>query len=263
MQKKVTSIDNKEIKDLIKLTNKSRTRKETGRFVVEGKRELQMAFNNGYKIIKCFYDSSIIDIHTFDLDQNCSIIEVNNDVYSKISYRNSTEGVISVVEMKQNIDIDLNINKINLILILDGLEKPGNIGAILRTCDAANVDLIILTNLKCDIYNPNVIRSSIGTFFSNKIIKLSNNEALEFLKMNRFMIYGTSLGAVTSYESIKYNNSTAIISGSENNGISDFWTNHSDELIKIPMLGMADSLNVSVSTALSLFEVNRQNKFNR
>ena len=86
---------------------------------------------------------------------------------------------------------------------------------------------------------------------------------LEFLKMNRFMIYGTSLEAATSYESIKYNNSTAIISGSENNGISDFWTNHSDELIKIPMLGMADSLNVSVSTALSLFEVNRQNKFNR
>tara|TARA_X000001036_G_scaffold419081_1_gene438571 strand:+ start:54 stop:845 length:792 start_codon:yes stop_codon:yes gene_type:complete len=263
MQKKVTSIDNKDIKDLIKLTNKSRLRKESGRFVVEGKRELQMAFNNGYKVEKCFYNSNIIDINKIGLDQNCSKIEVNNNVYSKISFRNSTEGIISVVKMKENIDIDLNNNKINLILILDGLEKPGNIGAILRSCDAANVNLVILTNLKCDIYNPNVIRSSLGTFFSNKIINLSNNEALEFLKKNDFIIYGTSLKASISYDTIKYNNSTAIISGSENKGISDFWTNHSDKLIKIPMLGTADSLNVSVSTALSLFEVNRQNQFNR
>ena len=138
-----------------------------------------------------------------------------------------------------------------------------HIGAILRSCDASNVDLVILTNEKCDIYNPNVIRSSVGTFFSNKIVSMENESALNFLKNKGFKIYGTSLNASKKYNSISYNCSTAIISGSENNGISEFWSKNSDELIKIPMLGMADSLNVSVSSAICLFEVNRQFKFNR
>ena len=263
MNKKITSLDNKEIKDLIKLSNKSKIRRESGFFVIEGQRELEMAINNGYEIDKIFYNENIVNINKIDFNPNTKIIAVNNDVYSKISFRNSTEGIVGITQIKKNSIIEINQKKINLVLILDGIEKPGNIGAILRSCDASNVDLVILTNEKCDIYNPNVIRSSVGTFFSNKIVSMENESALNFLKNKGFKIYGTSLNASKKYNSISYNCSTAIISGSENNGISEFWSKNSDELIKIPMLGMADSLNVSVSSAICLFEVNRQFKFNR
>ena len=263
MHKKITSLDNKEIKNIIKLITKSKTRKEERNFVVEGQKEILMAIKNRFKVQKIYYNSNIIDINNLKFDNNTQIIEVNNEVYSKISFRNSTEGIIGLIEIKQNSNTNLNSKKINLALVLDGLEKPGNIGAILRSCDASAVDIVILTNEKCDIHNPNVIRSSIGTFFSNNVISMSNVEALEFLKNNNFKIYGTSLNATQYYNSIQYNSSTALIAGSENNGISDFWIKNSDILIKIPMLGMADSLNVSVSSAICLSEVNRQNKFNR
>ena len=146
---------------------------------------------------------NIIDINNLKFDNNTQIIEVNNEVYSKISFRNSTEGIIGLIEIKQNSYTNLNSKKINLALVLDGLEKPGNIGAILRSCDASAVDIVILTNEKCDIHNPNVIRSSIGTFFSNNVISMSNEEALEFLKNNNFKIYGTSLNATQYYNSIQ------------------------------------------------------------
>ena len=263
MHKKIISFDNKEIKNIVKLITKSKTRREERIFVVEGQKEILMAIKNRFKFQKIYYNSNIIDINNLKFDNNTQIIEVNNEVYSKISFRNSTEGIIGLVEIKQNSNTNLNSKKINLALVLDGLEKPGNIGAILRSCDASAVDIVILTNEKCDIHNPNVIRSSIGTFFSNKVISMSNEEALEFLKNNNFKIYGTSLNATQYYNSIQYNSSTALIAGSENNGISDFWIKNSDILIKIPMLGMADSLNVSVSSAICLSEINRQNKFNR
>ena len=263
MHKKITSLDNKEIKNIIKLITKSKTRKEERIFVVEGQKEILMAIKNRFKVQKIYYNSNIIDINNLKFDNNTQIIEVNNEVYSKISFRNSTEGIIGLIEIKQNSNTNLNSKKINLALVLDGLEKPGNIGAILRSCDASAVDIVILTNEKCDIHTPNVIRSSIGTFFSNNVISMSHEEALGFLKNNNFKIYGTSLNATQNYNSIQYNSSTALIAGSENNGISDFWIKNSDILIKIPMLGMADSLNVSVSSAICLSEVNRQNKFNR
>ena len=148
MNKKITSLDNKEIKDLIKLSNKSKIRRESGFFVIEGQRELEMAINNGYEIDKIFYNENIIDINQIDFNPNTKIIAVNNDVYSKISFRNSTEGIVGITRIKKNSKIEINEKKINLVLILDGIEKPGNIGAILRSCDASNVDLVILTNEK-------------------------------------------------------------------------------------------------------------------
>ena len=166
-----------------------------------------------------------------------------------------------VSEKKQILSVEEK--KINLALVIDGVEKPGNIGAILRSCDASNVNLIILTNQKCDLYNPNIIRSSLGTVFSQKIIQLDSKKAYDLLKKYNYSIYATSLETNKSYESIKYDNPCAIVVGSENLGISKFWEKNADELIKIPMLGLIDSLNVSVSAAITLFEVNRQNKFSR
>ena len=169
MSKRITSLDNKEIKNIIRLTNKSRLRNESKLFVVEGLRELRMANSNGFNIKKLFCNTNIANLESVKSEFKSEIIEVNNEVYSKISIRNTTEGLVGVLEQKDE-KIELLPKKNNLVIILDGVEKPGNIGAILRSCDAAKVDLIIINNQKCDLYNPNVIRSSLGTIFSQKII---------------------------------------------------------------------------------------------
>tara|TARA_B100000524_G_scaffold340765_1_gene234199 strand:+ start:1100 stop:1888 length:789 start_codon:yes stop_codon:yes gene_type:complete len=262
MIKKITSLENKHIKHVIKLIKKSKLRKKTKTFVVEGYRELKMAHKNGYEIIKIFCDSNIVNLNDVSYNFKSNIIEVNSAIYSKISLRKSTEGLVALVREK-NKRIYINRTKINLAVVIDGVEKPGNLGAILRSCDASDVDLIILTNQKCDLFNPNVIRSSIGSVFSQNIFQLECSEAFDILKKYNFSIYSTSLNDSVCYHSIKYKNSCAIIFGSENLGISEFWKNKSDKLIKIPMLGRIDSLNVSVSAGIILSEVNRQNKFSR
>ncbi len=262
MSKRITSVDNKEIKNVIRLTNKSKLRNESKLFVIEGLRELRMANSNGFDIKKIFCNSNIANIEIVKSEFKSQIIEVSNDVYSKISFRNSTEGLVGIVG-KKNQKIKPLSKKNNLVIILDGIEKPGNIGAILRSCDAAKVDMIIINNQKCDLYNPNVIRSSLGSIFSQKIISKDSKSTYDFLKRYNIKIYATSLNAKKSIETINYNSSSAIVVGSENLGISKFWINNSDELIKIPMLGSIDSLNVSVSTAIVLYEINRQNNFNR
>ena len=221
-----------------------------------------MAFSNGYLIKKIYCNPNIVDPKTVKSKYDSEIIEVNNDIYSKISFRSSTEGMVGVVYQKNN-NFKLDNGKINLAIVLDGIEKPGNIGAILRSCDSADVDLIILNNEKCDLYNPNLIRSSLGSIFSLKIVSMKSNDTLDFLKNNKFKIYATSLSSKNSVEKIRFDNSSAIVLGSESSGISNFWLNNSDELIKIPMLGLVDSLNVSVSAAITLYEVNRQNNFKR
>lgn len=262
MNKRISSSDNKEIKHLIKLVNKPRLRKESKSFVVEGKRELEMAYSNGHLIKKIYCNPNIINPKTVKSQYDTEIIEVNNDIYSKISFRSSTEGMVAIVFQKDK-NFKLDGGKINLALVLDGIEKPGNIGAILRSCDSADVDLIILNNEKCDLYNPNLIRSSLGSIFSLKIVSMKSDDTLDFLKDNKFKIYATSLSSKNSIDKIKFDNSSAIVLGSESSGISKFWLDKSDEFIKIPMLGLVDSLNVSVSAAIALYEVNRQNNFKR
>ena len=262
MNKRITSSDNKDIKKLIKLAIKPRLRKESKSFVVEGKRALEMAFSNGYLIKKIYCNPNIVDPKAIKSKYDSEIIEVNNDIYSKISFRGSTEGVVGIVFQKNN-NLKLDDGKNNLAIVLDGIEKPGNIGAILRSCDSADVDLIILNNEKCDLYNPNLIRSSLGSIFSLNVVSMESDDTLDFLREHKFKIYATSLKSKNSLEKIKFGNSSAIVLGSESSGISKFWLKNSDELIKIPMLGLVDSLNVSVSAAITLYEVNRQNNFNR
>ena len=262
MSKRITSLDNKEIKNIIRLINKSRLRNESKLFVAEGLRELRMANSNGFNIKKLFCNTNIANLESVKSEFKSEIIEVNNEVYSKISFRNTTEGLVGILGHKDE-KIELLPKKNNLVIILDGVEKPGNIGAILRSCDAAKVDLIIINNQKCDLYNPNVIRSSLGTIFSQKILSDDYESTYNFLKKNNLKVYATSLNGEKNIDKIDYNKSCAIVVGSENLGISKFWYTKSDELIKIPMLGSIDSLNVSVATAIVLYEINRQNDFNR
>ena len=213
MSKRITSLDNKEIKNIIRLTNKSRLRNESKLFVVEGLRELRMANSNGFNIKKLFCNTNIANLESVKSEFKSEIIEVNNEVYSKISFRNTTEGLVGVLVQKDE-KIELLPKKNNLVIILDGVEKPGNIGAILRSCDAAKVDLIIINNQKCDLYNPNVIRSSLGTIFSQKIIIDDYESTYNFLKKNNLNVYATSLNGEKNIDKINYNKSCAVVVGS-------------------------------------------------
>ena len=204
MSKRITSLDNKEIKNIIRLTNKSRLRNESKLFVVEGLRELRMANSNSFNIKKLFCNTNIANLEFVKSEFKSEIIEVNNEVYSKISFRNTTDGLVGILEQKDE-KIELLPKKNNLVIILDGVEKPGNIGAILRSCDAAKVDLIIINNQKCDLYNPNVIRSSLGTIFSQKIIIDDYESTYNFLKKNNLNVYATSLNGEKNIDKINYN----------------------------------------------------------
>ena len=259
--KKISSIENKRLKDLIKLSKKSKFRHKTNLFIVEGLKEINASIENNYEINSLFYDPTIIELKNINIPINTEVIEVSKNIYKKISFRSSTEGIIAVTKRKNYTKEKIKINNKKVVLILDGIEKPGNIGAILRTSQASNVDTIIITNKKCDIHNPNVIRSSVGSFFKTKIICMENNEALEFLKKNKFKIYASSFNTDKIYSNEKYNFPIALVFGSENEGISKFWKENSDMKIKIPMDNDIDSLNVSVSCAIILYEINRQSKF--
>jgi len=264
MIKKISSTANPEIKEYIKILRKSNARKQSGYFLVEGVREIDIAIRNNYFIKKIIYNPTLINFDKVKkyVKGKTECIETTNNVYKKISYRSSTEGLIALVEKKNhNIDTLKINNRSPLILILDGIEKPGNIGALLRTSDAANIDAVFIINQKTDLYNANIIRSSIGCLFSNNIILTTAEETIGFLKKNNIKIFSSFLKASRKYQEINYNDACAIVLGSEDKGISKKWIDGSDELIYIPMQGHIDSLNVSNSGAIIIYEAKRQRNF--
>ena len=183
-------------------------------------------------------------------------------MYKKIAYRESTEGIIAIAKSKY---IDLNSlifkNIKPLILVVEGIEKPGNIGAMIRSADAANIDAIILADPKTDQYNPNVIRSSVGGVFTKNIVISSSEEIIAFFKKNNIKMYAATLQNSNLYTNQNYTEASAIIVGTEANGLTQIWRDHSTKNINIPMQGEIDSMNVSVAAAVILFEAKRQRNF--
>ena len=196
-------------------------------------------------------------------NQQFNVIEISKEVYQNLAYRDTTEGVLAVVKSQPNSFENLKIETINpLILVAEAPEKPGNIGAILRTADAANVDAVIIANPKTDIYNPNIIRSSIGCVFTNKIAQGNTSEIITFLKNKNISIYSAILQESEVYYNCNFIESTAIVVGTESTGLSSQWRDESKKNIHIPMQGQIDSMNVSVATGILLFEVKKQRNFN-
>ncbi len=264
--KEISSVQNPLIKKILVLKNKSRERKKTGEFVLEGLREFQLAIKGNYKIKTVFFCDAILPEAKLQelvepLKTAIELIKVSKDVYQKIAYRESTEGILALAESKSHLLSDLKFTaKKPLILVADATEKPGNIGALLRTADAANLDAVIIANPKGDIYNPNIIRSSIGCVFTNTIATGNTEEVIEFLKTNKVSIYCAALTASENYTKMDYKNATAIVVGTEATGLPEEWLNASNQNIIIPMEGEIDSMNVSVSAAIIIFEAKRQRK---
>lgn len=253
----IESLQNPKIKNLLKLQEKSRERKNQGLFIVEGTQENELAIKGGYEAVEIYicediYDSSI----KFG---NPRRFEITRAIFEKLAYRKSTGGIIGVYKTKASKLEDLNLPENPLVVVLEAVEKPGNLGAVLRTGDGAKVDAVIVCDETVDFFNPNVIRSSVGTLFTNQIASASKEEVLAYLEERNIQVVSTFLRdeTISLYEA-DFTSGSAIILGTEATGLSDFWADHSAALIKIPMLGFVDSLNVSNAAAICVYEAVRQ-----
>ncbi|OMP30444.1 RNA methyltransferase [Mangrovimonas sp. DI 80] len=264
MGKVIISIQNPLIKHLQQLKDKSRARKKSGEFIIEGQRELSLAINGGYTIEQVLFLPELCSEETLRnlLPKSAEIIEISKDVFQKLAHRDSTEGIIAVAKCKQHELGQLKLNsKAPLIMVAEAPEKPGNIGALLRTADAANVDAVIIANPKTDLYNPNIIRSSVGCVFTNTIAVGSTSDIITFLKEHNIAMYCAALQASVGYHTQDYTGPTALVVGTEDTGLSDEWRTNSTQNIIIPMQGAIDSMNVSVAAGILIFEAKRQRQF--
>ncbi len=266
MIKEISSLQNPLVKRLLQLQEKSRNRKKEGVFLVEGIREIQLAVKGGYQCEEIYYCDSLFPAENVKglVEGLQTITEFTAEVYEKIAYRGSTEGVMGLFKAKDLSLSALDLTSQNLlILVAEAPEKPGNIGAILRTADAAKVHAVLIANPKTDLFNPNIIRSSIGCVFTNKVAMGTTSEIIDFLKENKVAIYAAELKASKNYDEIDYKNSTAIVVGTEATGLSEEWLENSDQNIIIPMQGEIDSMNVSVAAGILIFEAKRQRGFSK
>ena len=263
----ITSVQNARIKHVVALQQKSSLRREEGLFVVEGQREIEHCIACGYEILEVF----TVDGLQFTDDYPAT--RVSPQVYEKMAYRGSTEGIIAVAKCK-----DHSISSVNrklsarpegalssertvnnpLVIVLESVEKPGNLGAILRTAEAAGVDAVIICDPLTDLYNPNLIRASIGGVFSVPVAVCNSKECIAFLKEHKIRILTAQLQDSYDYYDYDMQGATAIVMGTESTGLTDQWREAADAHIRIPMLGRLDSLNVSVSAAILMYEAVRQ-----
>lgn len=257
----ISSVNNKKILQLRKLY-KSRERKAANVFIAEGVKEVSRGIKSGFKITQLYFCPEIIgskiDEFLKDITEDTEVYELDRKVYEKVAYRDNTEGVLALFEKKVfSLDDFISDNK-GLFIVLEAVEKPGNLGAILRSADATGVSAIILTESKVDQYNPNVIRSSIGAAFTVPVIVSSNEEALNWMKANGVEYYSAALPSFNNLYDLDLRAKIALVFGTESQGLSSFWLNETKRNFTIPMTGIVDSLNVSVSVAVSVYEAIRQ-----
>lgn len=253
----ITSAQNPKIKCLLELQQKSQERRRSGLFVVEGRREIERCINNGYAIDTLFWCPEIFGEEEPHAD-GARIFQVSTDIYNKVAYRGGTEGVIAEVVARQSTLDDIKLQEKALVVVMESVEKPGNVGAVLRSADAAKADAVIVCDPLTDIYNPNLIRASVGAFFSVPCVACTSEQCISWLKANGIQILTAQLQDSCYYYEADMARSTAIVMGTEATGLTDKWRKAADSHIRIPMLGCGDSLNVSVSAAILMFEAVRQ-----
>ncbi|MFT5169923.1 MAG: TrmH family RNA methyltransferase [Candidatus Omnitrophota bacterium] len=258
MAKRIASLKNDNIKKIV-LLRKGRIRREQGLTVIDGVKELQMAIKANAFLQELYFCKKLCVEGVEELiGQAKNAYEVTDQVFEKISYGEHRDGIVAVVKPKMITLESIKLPKNALCVVLEGIEKPGNLGAILRTCDGANVDAVFVCEAKTDLFNPNTIRSSLGAIFSVPVIMADSKDVLSYLKENKVKVLSATPDATEAYVKSNLKQSVAIAMGEEHKGLSDYWLDQSDLQVSIPMLGWCDSLNVSVATAVVLYEAVRQ-----
>lgn len=255
----IESLQNPRIKNIIALQQKSRTRKKEQKFVVEGIKEMELALQSDFQLVEVYYCAEIVADTSFltkiPVEKQ---FQLSKDLFEKIGYR-ETGGVLAIFN-SQSFDFEeLKFSKNPLFILLEGVEKPGNLGAVLRTADAAGADAVILCDSIIDLYNPNVVRSSVGCIFTVPVVQTSSEKALEWLQNQKIQILTTYLheNTISLYDA-DCTQPTVIVMGTEATGVTPIWVEKATQLVKIPMQGKIDSLNMSNATAIAVFEAIRQ-----
>jgi len=264
----LTSLQNDKVKFVYKLRNR-RTRDKLQLTILEGYRELSRGFQFGMKFVDLFYCSSMFlgenEMLLIDKlkDAGVNVYSVTEIILKKIAYRERPEGLIAVAKMQEHSLKSLPIKENGLYIIAEAVEKPGNLGSILRSADAVCANGVIICDKCTDLYNPNVIRASTGAIFTVPIAEASSTETYEWMKNHNIKIIAATPHSSILYSEQNLKEGIAIAVGAEQFGLSDFWLNNADINIKIPMLGDMDSLNVATATTILLYEVARQRNFNK
>ena len=263
--KHISSVSNPDVRLLIQLGQKGRERKKRGLFVLEGLREFQLALQGRYQIETLYFCPDILPQAALEQQIDLSglhAVSISAEVYRQVAYRENTEGIIALVRAKPHDLSQFQVTASNpLILIAEAPEKPGNIEALLRTADAAGLDGVIIAYAPGDLYNPNVIRSSVGCVFTVPVALATSEETLHWLKTRKIQIFAASLEGAVQYDHRDYTGASAIVVGTEATGLTPQWIQSATAAIKIPMLGIIDSMNVSVAAAILIFEACRQRNF--
>lgn len=257
----ITSLQNPSVKNIVKLA-KSRERKEQQLFVIEGARELSLALQSDYIVESLYVCWEMFEKTKYpsvlDSMEEKNVLDISPEVFGKIAYRENSDGVVAIAKPKLHKLEYIKLSANPFVIVLEAVEKPGNLGAILRTADAAAVDAVVVCDPQTDLYNPNVVRSSVGGIFTVQTAVCSSADAAAWLKANNISSYAAELQAAEFYQDIDFRMPSAIVMGTEAEGLTGFWLKNATKRIKIPMRGKIDSLNVSVSTAVLTFEAMRQ-----
>lgn len=255
----ITSLQNPRVKYIVKLREDKKTRKQGGLMLVEGYDEIQLALSAGHKPQTLLTAPELVSRQIDGISADESIT-VNRMVFEKMSYRDNPDGWLAVFPIPHASLNELTLSDAPLVIVAESIEKPGNLGAILRTADAAHVDALLVCDPRVDVWNPNVVRASRGAVFSVPVVECDNASALEWLKSRKMRIFAASPSADVMYSDTDMSIPLAIAVGTEDKGLTDFWMSNADVKVSIPMVGKINSLNVSVSTALIVYEAVRQRK---
>jgi len=265
MTKYISSLQNPLIKNILLLEEKPRERKQQNLAVIEGLREVRLAISSGFTVPMILFCPEFLEPGESDrlhgMESSFELAEITPEIFNRLAYRKDSGGILATVVPKRLLFHDLHPGPRPLYLVLETVEKPGNLGALLRTADAANLDGVIICDPQTDIYNPNAIRSSLGCIFTMPVVTGSTGDTIAWLRSNHIRSFGTALTATRFYHEADYRQPAAIIMGSEAQGLSQKWLDEADELVKIPMQGKVDSMNVSASAAIVVFEALRQRGF--
>jgi TrmH family RNA methyltransferase len=254
----IISLQNARVKHIVRLRDDKRQRREEGLMLVEGYNEIQLALSAGHKPHTLF---SAPELTAREIDgAEAEHITVSRAVFEKMSYRENPDGWLAVLPIPRVSLEDLKLSELPLVIIAESVEKPGNLGAILRTADAAGVDALLVCDPRVDLWNPNVVRASRGAVFSVPAVECDNASALAWLKRCAIRVLAATPAAETLYSDVDLRGPVAIAVGREDEGLSPFWMSGADLQVNIPMRGRVNSLNVSVSTALILYEAVRQRR---
>ncbi len=266
MMEEITSAQNPKIKRAVKLSDR-KERNETGLFLIEGYRELTRAVKGDVKIETLFLCRSLFlgsNEETLIIElqrQGVSIVACSEAVFRKLSYRDRPDGLVAIAHQMRHAFEDLKMTQASpFFVVAEAIEKPGNLGTILRSADAAGADGVIVCDRCTDIYNPNVVRASVGTLFTIPVIEATSDEVLRWLASHSIQIVASTPSAEKEFTQVDLTGGVAIAVGTEQLGLSSLWMESAHLRVRIPMRGVADSLNVATATTLLLYEVIRQRR---